>query len=92
MTALLSIIAVITLSVGSGAAWASQCPSLIGKARAELEQYKKKPGLAAIKDARIAALGKTGEANSASPGPFSRTPPPVSEDEMCYRRTRASSV
>ena len=59
MTALLSIIVVITLSIGSGTAWASQCPSLIGKARAELEQYKKKPGLAAIKDARIAAVETT---------------------------------
>jgi hypothetical protein len=56
MNALLSIVAVIALSIGCGTAWAGQCPSLIGKARAELEQYKKKPGIAAIKDARIAAV------------------------------------
>ena len=49
-----SIVAVLALV--SAPAWAGQCPSLIAKARAELEQYKKKPGIAAIKDARIAAV------------------------------------
>jgi hypothetical protein len=53
MKTLLSIAAVALAVVP---AWAGQCPSLIAKARAELEQYRKKPGIAAIKDARIAAV------------------------------------
>jgi hypothetical protein len=56
MKTLPSIVAVVALLVGSVPAWAGQCPSLIAKAQAALEQYRKKPGLAAIKDARIAAV------------------------------------
>ena len=54
MKTLSSIVAAIALTCAP--AWAGQCPSLIAKAKAELEQYKKKPGIAAIKDARIAAV------------------------------------
>ena len=35
--------------------FASNCPNAIQQARAALEQFKKTPGIAAIKDAKIAA-------------------------------------
>ena len=46
---------VLALAIAS-AAEAAQCPGLIAQARAQLEQYRKTPGFAAIKDAKIAAV------------------------------------
>ena len=51
-----AIIAVVVIAWSATVASANQCPTLIAKARAALEQYKKAPGLAAIKDAKIAAV------------------------------------
>jgi hypothetical protein len=46
--------AMVGLSVGSAAAF--ECPTLIKQAREALEQFRRTPGLAAIKDAKIAAV------------------------------------
>lgn len=37
-------------------AWAFQCPSVIKQAREALEQFKRAPGLAVIKEAKVAAV------------------------------------
>lgn len=47
---------VLALGFTVGPAAASQCPGLIAQARTQLEQYKKTPGFAAVKDAKIAAV------------------------------------
>ena len=52
-TLLRSTVAVLVLAA---AAEAAQCPGLIAQARAQLEQYRKTPAFAAIKDAKIAAV------------------------------------
>jgi hypothetical protein len=39
-----------------GVASASSCPARIKQAREALEQFKKTPGIAAIKDAKVAAV------------------------------------
>jgi hypothetical protein len=56
MKMLRAIVAVLIVACSVSVAAANQCPTLIAKARAALEQYKKAPGLAAIKDAKIAAV------------------------------------
>jgi hypothetical protein len=53
--ALGTIAIVVGLMGGAGVASAFQCPALIEQAKAALDQYRRTPGLAAIKDARIAA-------------------------------------
>jgi hypothetical protein len=56
MKTILSLVIAIVLAGSGGVAWASGCPALIAQAKAALEQYKKTPGIAAIKDAKIAAV------------------------------------
>ncbi|MBI1733776.1 MAG: hypothetical protein HYR51_01255 [Candidatus Rokubacteria bacterium] len=55
-TWLRSTVAVLALGLLAGPAGASECPGLIAQARTLLEQYRKTPGFAAVKDARIAAV------------------------------------
>jgi hypothetical protein len=52
MTTLTAVVLALLLATP---VFASDCPNAIRQARAALEQFKKAPGLAAIKDAKIAA-------------------------------------
>lgn len=51
-----SAAAILALGWAVGPVSAGQCPELIAQARAQLEQYRKTPGFAAVKDAKIAAV------------------------------------
>lgn len=55
-TRLAAIVILAVVAWAGDVAWAFQCPALIQQARAALEQFKRAPGLAAVKDAKIAAV------------------------------------
>lgn len=50
-----AIVIAVIIAGGAGVASASGCPGLIAQAKEALEQVRKTPGIAAIKDAKIAA-------------------------------------
>lgn len=52
---LAAIVTVMALAGAGSIASASQCPTLIQQARRALDEFKRTPGLAAVKDAKIAA-------------------------------------
>lgn len=47
---------VLTVMWAGDVAFAFQCPALVKQAREALEQFKKSPGVAAVKDATVAAV------------------------------------
>ena len=50
-----TLTAVVLLLLLATPVFANDCPNAIRQARAAVEQFKKTPGIAAIKDAKIAA-------------------------------------
>jgi hypothetical protein len=50
-----TLVAVVMLLLTAAPVFADNCPNAIKQARGALEQFKKTPGIASIKDAKIAA-------------------------------------
>jgi len=56
MSRLVAIVALAAVIALADSASAFQCPALIKQAREALEQFKRAPGLAVTKEARVAAV------------------------------------